>query len=70
MSVHDRLGAKLSVHDKLGERVGHFPCNQEELEEMTDAWVLDEFMFCREANTHWVESREVRHQLVWKTKLP
>jgi len=32
MSVHDRLGGRLSVPDWLGERVGHFPRNQEELE--------------------------------------
>jgi len=37
MSVHDRLGGRLSVHDRLGERVGHFPWNQEELEEMANA---------------------------------
>jgi len=39
MSVHDRLGGRLSVHDRLGECVGHFPRNQEELEEMANAWV-------------------------------
>ena len=37
MSVHDRLGVRLSVHDRLGEHVGHFPRNQEELEEMANA---------------------------------
>ena len=61
MSVHDRVGGRLSVHDKLGKRVGHFLRNQEELEEMADAWVSDEFIFCRDANTHRLELREVRH---------
>jgi len=70
MSVHDRLGGRLSVHDRLGERVGHFLRNQEKLEEMADAWVPNEFIFCRDANTHRVESRKVRHQPVWRTKLP
>ena len=70
MSVHDRLGGRLSVHDRLGERVGHFPRNQEKLEEMVDARVPDEFIFCRDANIHQVESREVRYQPAWKTKLP
>jgi hypothetical protein len=67
MSVHDRLGGRLSVHDRLGERIGHFPWNQEELEDMANARVPDEFIFCRDANTHWVESREVRYQPVRKT---
>ena len=70
MSVHDQLGGGLSVHDSLGERVGYFPRNQEELEEMTNARVPDEFIFCRDANTHRMESREVRYQPVQKTKLP
>ena len=56
-SVHDRLGGKLSVHDRLGERVSYFPRNQEELEEMANARVPDEFIFCRDANTYRVESR-------------
>jgi len=59
MSIHDRLGGILSVHDRLGEHVGHFPRNQEELEEMANAWVPDEFIFCRDANTHRLESSEV-----------
>jgi len=58
------------VHDMLGGRVGHFPRNQEELEEMANARVPDEFIFCRDANTHRVESREVRYQPVRKTQLP
>ena len=58
------------MNDRLGECVGHFPRNQEELEEMADAQVPDEFILCRDANTHRVESREVRHQPVWRTKLP
>jgi len=45
------------VHDRLGGRVGHFPRNQEELKEMTNARVPDEFVFCRDANIHRVESR-------------
>jgi len=55
MSVHDRLGGRLSVHDRLGERIGRFPRNQEVLEEMADVRVPDEFIFCRDANTHRVE---------------
>jgi len=31
------MGGRLSVHDRLGERVGYFPRNQEEHEEMTNA---------------------------------
>ena len=63
-SVHDRLGGRLSVHDRLGDRVGYFPRNQEELEEMADARVPDEFIFCRDANTYQVESRENRRPSV------
>jgi len=40
------------VHDRLGEHVGHFPRNQEELEEMANARVPNEFIFCRDANTY------------------
>ena len=58
------------MHDRLGGRVGHFLKNQEELEEMANAQVLDEFIFCRDSNIHHVESKEVRYQPVWKTKLP
>ena len=57
------------MHDRLGERVGRFPRNQEELEEMTNARVPDEFIFCRDSNIHRMESKEVRYQRVWKTKL-
>ena len=46
------------MHDRLGDRVGYFPRSQEELEEMADARVPDEFIFCRDANTYRVESRE------------
>ena len=60
-SVHKRLGGRLSVHDRLGDRVEYFPTNQEELEEMADARVPDEFIFFRDANTYRVESRESRH---------
>jgi len=70
MSVHDRLGGRLSVHDSLGERVGHFPRNQDELEEMADAWVPNEFIFYRDVNTHRMESREARYQPVRKTQHP
>jgi len=63
-------GGRLSVHDRLGERVGHFPRNQEELEEMANAWVPNEFIFCRDANIHRMESRVARYQPVRKTQLP
>ena len=46
------------MHDRLGDRVEYFPRNQEELEEMDNARVPDEFIFCRDANTYRVESRE------------
>ena len=69
-SVHNRLGGRLNVHDRLGRRVGHFPRNQEEIEEMANAQVPDEFIFCRDSNIHCMESKEVRCQPVWKTKLP
>ena len=62
-SVHDRLGGKLSVHDRIGDRVGYFPRNQEELEEMANELVPDEFIFCRDANTYRVESRETHRPL-------
>jgi len=58
------------VHDRLGERVSPFPRNQEELEEMANTRVLNEFIFCRDSNIHRVKPKEVRYQLVWKTKLP
>ena len=58
------------MHDRFGERVGHFPRNQEDLEEMANARVPDEFIFSKDANIHRVESREVRYQPVWNTKLP
>ena len=58
------------MHDRLGERVGHFPRNQEELEEMANARVPDEFIFCRDANTYRMESREARYQPVQRTQLP
>ena len=59
-SVHDRLGGRLIVHDRLGDRVEYFPRNQEELEEMANARVPDEFIFGRDANTYRVELRESR----------
>jgi len=70
MSVHDRLGGRLSVHDRLGECIQNFPRNQEELEEMANARVPNEFIFCRDANTHRVESREIRYQPARQIQLP
>ena len=58
------------MHDRLGERVGYFPRNQEELEEMADARVLNEFIFCRDANTYRVESRENHHRSARQPQLP
>ena len=58
------------MHDRLGGRVGHFPRNLEELEEMANARVPNEFIFCRDANTHRVELREVCYQPVQRTQLP
>jgi len=69
-SVHDQLGGRLNVHERLGGRVCYFPRNQEELEEMANARVPDEFIFYRDPYIHRVESNEVRCQLIWKTKLP
>jgi len=68
--VHDRLGGRLSVHDRLGDRVEYFPRNQEELEEMANARVPNEFVFCRDANTYHVESREIRRPSVRQPQLP
>ena len=42
------------MYDRLGEHVGHFPRNQEELKEMANARVPDEFIFCRDSNIHRV----------------
>ena len=58
------------MHDRLGDRVGYFPKNQEEHEEMADARVPDEFIFCKDANTYRVESRDVRRQSVRQPQLP
>jgi len=58
------------VHDRLGDRVEYFPRNQEELEEMDNARVPDEFIFCRDANTYRVESRENRRPSVRQQQLP
>ena len=68
--MHDRLGGRLSVHDRLGDRVRYSPRNQEDLEEMVDARVPDEFIFCRDANTYRMESRENRRQSVRQPQLP
>ena len=58
------------MHDRLGDRVEYFPRNQEELEEMANARVPDEFIFCRDANTHRMESREHRHPSARQSPLP
>ena len=58
------------MHDRLGERIGYFPRNREELEEMVDARVPDEFIFCSDANTYRMESRENRCQSVKQLQLP
>ena len=58
------------MYDRLGDRVGYFPRNQEELEEMANARVPDEFIFCRDANTYRVESRESRCQSARQPQLP
>jgi len=58
------------VHDRLGDRVGYFPRNQEELEEMANARVPDEFIFCRDANTYQMESREHRRPSARQSPLP
>jgi len=61
---------RLSVHDRLGECVGYCPRNQEELEQMVDARVPNEFIFCRDANTYQMELRENRRQSVRQPQLP
>jgi len=57
------------VHDRLGDRVEYFPRNQEELEEMANARVPDEFILCRDANTYRMESRENRRPSVRQQQL-
>ena len=63
-------GGTLSVHDRLGNRVHYFPRNQEELEEMANARVPDEFIFCRDANTYRMESGENHRPSVRQQQLP
>ena len=58
------------MHDRLGDCVEYFPRNQEELEEMADARVPNEFIFCRDANTYRVESRENLRPSVRQPQLP
>jgi len=58
------------VHDRLGDRVEYFLRNQEELEEMADAQVPDEFIFCRDANTYRMESRGHRRPSARQSPLP
>ena len=58
------------MHDRLGDRVGYFPKNQKELEEMANARIPDEFIFCRDANTYRVESRESRRPSARQPQLP
>ena len=63
-------GGRLIVHERLGRHVDYFPRNQEQLEEMANARVLDEEIFYRDHNIRRVESPEVCYQPVQKTKLP
>ena len=56
--------------DRLGDRVQYFPRNQEELEEMANAQVPDEFIFCRDANMHRMESRENHRPVARQRPLP
>ena len=58
------------MHDRLGDRVEYFPRNQEELGEMANARVPDEFIFCRDANTYRMESREHRRPSARQSPLP
>ena len=58
------------MHDRLGDRVEYFPRNQEELEEMANARVPDEFIFRRDANTYRIESRENSRPSVRQQQLP
>ena len=58
------------MHDRLGDRVEYFPTNQEELDEMADARVPDDFIFCRDANAYRMESRESRRLAVRQQQLP
>ena len=57
------------MHDRLSEHVGYFPRNQEELEEMADARVPDECIFCKDANAYRVESRVNSRQSVSQQQL-
>jgi len=58
------------MHDRLGDHVEYFSRNQEELEEMANARVPDEFIFCRDANTYRMESREHRRPSTRQSPLP
>ena len=58
------------MHDRLGDRVEYLPRSQQELEEMANARVPDEFIFCRDANTYRVESRENHRPSVRQQQLP
>jgi len=58
------------VHDRLGDRVEYLPRNQEELEEMANARVPDEFILCRDANTYRMESKKNRRPVVRQQQLP
>ena len=58
------------MHDRLGDRVEYFPRNQEELEEMANARVPDEFIFCRYVNTYQMESRESHRPSARQPQLP
>ena len=52
------------MYDRLGKRVSPFPRNHEELEEMANERVPDEFIFCRDSHIHHAESKEVHYQPV------
>jgi len=58
------------VHDRLGDHVEYFPRDQEELEEMANVGVPDDFIFCRDANTHRIESRGYRRPSATQSPLP
>ena len=54
---------KTMIDDSMGRL-------EEELVEMANARVPDEFIFCRDANTYRVESREIHNQSVRQPQLP
>ena len=58
------------MHDRLGDRVEYFPRNQEGLEELANARVPDEFIFCKDANTHQMEPKEHYRPSARQSPLP